>query len=63
MQSVDSVVVVTGAFGALGSAVARAFGQAGARLALVDVAQPATRQRPAQIPLEPAVCIPAIDAA
>jgi NAD(P)-dependent dehydrogenase (short-subunit alcohol dehydrogenase family) len=34
------VVVVTGAFGALGSAVARAFAGAGARLALLDVAQP-----------------------
>jgi NAD(P)-dependent dehydrogenase (short-subunit alcohol dehydrogenase family) len=34
------VVVVTGAFGALGSAVARAFAAAGARLALIDVAQP-----------------------
>ena len=40
MQPVDSVVVITGAFGALGSAVARAFGQTGAKLALVDVAQP-----------------------
>ena len=36
----DRVVVVTGAFGALGTAVARAFGQAGARLGLIDVAQP-----------------------
>jgi NAD(P)-dependent dehydrogenase (short-subunit alcohol dehydrogenase family) len=36
----DRVVVVTGAFGALGAAVARAFGQAGARLGLIDVAQP-----------------------
>jgi NAD(P)-dependent dehydrogenase (short-subunit alcohol dehydrogenase family) len=34
------VVVITGAFGALGSALARAFGQTGARLALIDVAQP-----------------------
>ena len=33
------VVVITGAFGALGSAVARAFAANGARLALVDVAQ------------------------
>jgi NAD(P)-dependent dehydrogenase (short-subunit alcohol dehydrogenase family) len=40
MQAADSVVVITGAFGALGSAVARAFGQTGARLALIDVAQP-----------------------
>ena len=40
MQPVDSVVVITGAFGVLGSAVARTFGQAGARLALVDVTQP-----------------------
>ena len=37
----DRVVVVTGAFGVLGTAVARAFGQAGARLGLIDVAQPA----------------------
>jgi NAD(P)-dependent dehydrogenase (short-subunit alcohol dehydrogenase family) len=36
----DRVVVVTGAFGVLGAAVARAFGQAGARLGLIDVAQP-----------------------
>ena len=34
------VVVVTGAFGALGSAVARAFAREGARLALVDLVQP-----------------------
>jgi NAD(P)-dependent dehydrogenase (short-subunit alcohol dehydrogenase family) len=34
------VVVITGACGALGSAVAQAFGRAGARLALIDVAQP-----------------------
>ena len=39
--SPDRVVVVTGAFGVLGTAVARAFGQAGARLGLIDVAQPA----------------------
>ena len=38
--SPDRVVVVTGAFGVLGTAVARAFGQAGARLGLIDVAQP-----------------------
>ena len=38
--SPDRVVVVTGAFGVLGAAVARAFGQAGARLGLIDVAQP-----------------------
>jgi len=37
-----TVVVITGAFGALGSAVARAFGQTGARLALIDLAQPST---------------------
>jgi len=40
MQPDDSVVVVTGAFGVLGSAVARTFGLAGARLALLDVTQP-----------------------
>ena len=34
------VVVVTGAFGALGTAVARAFARKGARLALIDLAQP-----------------------
>jgi NAD(P)-dependent dehydrogenase (short-subunit alcohol dehydrogenase family) len=34
------VVVITGAFGALGSAVARAFAATGARLALIDVSQP-----------------------
>jgi NAD(P)-dependent dehydrogenase (short-subunit alcohol dehydrogenase family) len=34
------VVVITGAFGALGSAVAQAFAATGARLALVDVSQP-----------------------
>jgi NAD(P)-dependent dehydrogenase (short-subunit alcohol dehydrogenase family) len=34
------VVVVTGAFGALGVAVARAFGQAGAKLGLIDLAHP-----------------------
>jgi NAD(P)-dependent dehydrogenase (short-subunit alcohol dehydrogenase family) len=39
-MSADSIVVITGAFGALGTAVARAFGQAGARLGLVDLAQP-----------------------
>jgi NAD(P)-dependent dehydrogenase (short-subunit alcohol dehydrogenase family) len=38
--SPDRVVVVTGAFGALGVAVARAFGQEGAKLGLIDVAQP-----------------------
>jgi NAD(P)-dependent dehydrogenase (short-subunit alcohol dehydrogenase family) len=38
--SSDRVVVVTGAFGALGAAVARAFGDSGARLGLIDVAQP-----------------------
>ena len=40
MSTVGTVVVITGAFGALGTAVARAFGQAGARLALIDLAQP-----------------------
>jgi NAD(P)-dependent dehydrogenase (short-subunit alcohol dehydrogenase family) len=39
------VVVVTGAFGALGSAVARAFAGAGARLALIDVAQPSAEMQ------------------
>lgn len=39
-ESSNRVVVITGAFGVLGTAVARAFGQAGARLALIDVAQP-----------------------
>jgi NAD(P)-dependent dehydrogenase (short-subunit alcohol dehydrogenase family) len=39
-EKADRVVVVTGAFGALGAAVSRAFGQTGARLALIDVSQP-----------------------
>ena len=39
-MSAPGTVVITGAFGALGSAVARAFGQTGARLALIDLAQP-----------------------
>jgi NAD(P)-dependent dehydrogenase (short-subunit alcohol dehydrogenase family) len=39
------VVVVTGAFGALGSAVARAFARTGARLALIDVAQPSAEMQ------------------
>lgn len=42
MDQTGRVVVVTGAFGALGSAVARAFAARGARVALLDVApQPA----------------------
>jgi NAD(P)-dependent dehydrogenase (short-subunit alcohol dehydrogenase family) len=40
MSEAGTVVVITGAFGALGSAVAHAFGQAGARLALIDLSQP-----------------------
>jgi NAD(P)-dependent dehydrogenase (short-subunit alcohol dehydrogenase family) len=40
MEMQDRVVVVTGAFGALGAAVARAFAAKGARLALLDLAQP-----------------------
>jgi NAD(P)-dependent dehydrogenase (short-subunit alcohol dehydrogenase family) len=36
----DRIVVITGAFGALGTAVTRAFGQTGARMALIDVSQP-----------------------
>lgn len=39
-MSSESVVVITGAFGALGSAVSHAFGQSGARLALIDISQP-----------------------
>jgi NAD(P)-dependent dehydrogenase (short-subunit alcohol dehydrogenase family) len=39
MPADPSVVVVTGAFGALGSAVARAFAARGARVALLDLAQ------------------------
>jgi NAD(P)-dependent dehydrogenase (short-subunit alcohol dehydrogenase family) len=35
------VVVVTGAFGALGSAVSRSFGATGAHMGLLDVSQPA----------------------
>jgi len=38
----ERVVVVTGAFGVLGAAVARAFGRAGMRVALVDVAPQAS---------------------
>jgi NAD(P)-dependent dehydrogenase (short-subunit alcohol dehydrogenase family) len=40
MSTAGTVVVITGAFGALGSAVARAFSQAGARLALIDLSLP-----------------------
>jgi NAD(P)-dependent dehydrogenase (short-subunit alcohol dehydrogenase family) len=40
-DSAARVVVVTGAFGALGGVVARAFAATGARLALLDVSQPA----------------------
>lgn len=40
VEAAERVVVITGAFGALGSAVAHAFGRTGARLALIDVAQP-----------------------
>lgn len=40
MEPGRAVVVVTGAFGALGSAVSRAFTQADAKLALIDVAHP-----------------------
>lgn len=40
MLSHDSTVVITGAYGALGSAAARAFGRAGARLGLIDVLPP-----------------------
>lgn len=39
-DAAERVVVITGAFGALGSAVAHAFGRTGARLALIDLAQP-----------------------
>jgi NAD(P)-dependent dehydrogenase (short-subunit alcohol dehydrogenase family) len=38
------VVVITGAFGALGSAVAKAFAAQGARLGLIDHAKPAARE-------------------
>lgn len=38
MQKTARAVVVTGAFGALGSAVARAFAQCGAHVALLDLA-------------------------
>jgi NAD(P)-dependent dehydrogenase (short-subunit alcohol dehydrogenase family) len=40
----ERVVVVTGAFGVLGAAVARAFGRTGARVALVDVAPQASAE-------------------
>jgi NAD(P)-dependent dehydrogenase (short-subunit alcohol dehydrogenase family) len=39
-QAATRVVVITGAFGALGSAVAKAFAGTGARLALIDLSQP-----------------------
>jgi NAD(P)-dependent dehydrogenase (short-subunit alcohol dehydrogenase family) len=39
-EAATPVVVITGAFGALGSAVAKAFAGSGARLALIDVSQP-----------------------
>ena len=46
MVTQPQVVIVTGAFGALGTAVARAFAARGARLALLDVApQPPARIR------------------
>jgi len=46
MDTPPQVVIVTGAFGALGTAVARAFAARGARLALLDVApQPPARIR------------------
>jgi len=40
VEPTPRVVVVTGAFGALGTAVAHAFSHTGARLALIDVTQP-----------------------
>ncbi len=40
MEMKDRVVVVTGAFGELGAAVARGFAAGGARLALLDLAPP-----------------------
>jgi NAD(P)-dependent dehydrogenase (short-subunit alcohol dehydrogenase family) len=39
-EAAGRVVVITGAFGVLGLAVARAFAQTGARLALIDITQP-----------------------
>ena len=47
METQKQVVVVTGAFGALGAAVASAFAKRGAQLALLDLAQhpPAALQR------------------
>lgn len=47
MSHAGATVVVTGAFGVLGAAVARAFAAAGARLALIDLSQP-----PAELQLE-----------
>jgi NAD(P)-dependent dehydrogenase (short-subunit alcohol dehydrogenase family) len=46
-EAAERVVVITGAFGALGSAVAHAFGRTGARLALIDVAQPSAEMQSA----------------
>ncbi|MDH4105435.1 MAG: SDR family NAD(P)-dependent oxidoreductase [Gammaproteobacteria bacterium] len=39
-EAATRVVVITGAFGALGSAVAKVFAGTGARLALIDLSQP-----------------------
>jgi NAD(P)-dependent dehydrogenase (short-subunit alcohol dehydrogenase family) len=44
-MSLDSTVVITGAFGVLGTAVARAFSKEGATLGLVDVSQPTAETR------------------
>jgi NAD(P)-dependent dehydrogenase (short-subunit alcohol dehydrogenase family) len=50
MSAAARVVVITGAFGVLGQAVARAFAAQGARLALLDVAS----QPPAALPADSA---------
>jgi NAD(P)-dependent dehydrogenase (short-subunit alcohol dehydrogenase family) len=44
-EAAERVVVVTGAFGALGAAVADAFHRTGARLALIDLAQPSAEMQ------------------
>lgn len=55
MNAENRVVVVTGAFGALGRAVARAFEDQGARLALLDVAPQPSPDVRAQLGQEPLV--------
>ena len=55
LNAQSRVVVITGAFGALGRAVARAFEDQGARLALLDVAPQPSPDVRAQLGQEPLV--------